>query len=129
LQIIAFVTLLVVTVVVPAVAQKPQAALPRVFIDTTFNPPLGGTTRAAHTAAQFSSALTSAAPGDIIILDAGTVYTGNFVVPAKPNPNREWIYIESSALPNLPPAGTRLATRCKQHAEDRYSKRISGDSL
>ena len=109
LQIISFVALLAFTFVVPAVAQKPQAALPRVFIDTSWNPPVGGTTWAAHTAAQFSSYLTMAAPGDTIILDAGTVYTGNFVVPPKANPNGQWIYIESSALSNLPPPGTRVS--------------------
>src|SRR5271169_4550568 len=40
-----------------AAAQEPQAALPNAYIDTTWNPPVGGTTWAAHTAAQFSSAL------------------------------------------------------------------------
>ena len=53
-----------------ATAQKPVAQLPRVYIDTTWNPPVGGTTWPAQTAAQLSSALKAAAPGDTIVLDA-----------------------------------------------------------
>jgi len=91
-----------------APAQKPVAQLPQVYIDTTWNPPVGGTTWAAHTAAQLSSALSSAVPGDIIVLDAGATYTGNFQLPAKVNPSGKWIYIESSAIASLP-AGTRVS--------------------
>jgi len=69
---------------------------------------VGGTTWAAHTAAQLSSALSSAVPGDIIVLDAGATYTGNFQLPAKVNPSGKWIYIESSAIASLP-AGTRVS--------------------
>ena len=100
---------LVTSLVTVANAQKPQAALPRVRIDTTWNPPPGGTTWAAHNASQLSSALSSAAPGDIIVLDAGTVYSGYFVLPAKSNPNKRWIYIETSAYARLPSPGTRVA--------------------
>jgi hypothetical protein len=93
-----------------SLAQKPQAALPNVYIDTTWNPPLGGTTWAAHTAAELSNALYSSAPGDIIVLDAGTTYTGNFDLPAKSNPGNQWIYIVSSAIANLP-AGHRVSPK------------------
>ena len=70
--------LLVCTLTAAAPAQKPVAQLPQVYIDTTWNPPVGGTTWAAHTSAQFSSALSSSAPGDTILLDAGMTYSGNF---------------------------------------------------
>ena len=88
-------------------AQKPQAQLPNVYIDTTWNPPTG-TTWAAHTPAQLTSALNSSQPGDTIVLDAGATYTGYFQLPVKSNPNNKWIYIISSALANLP-AGTRVS--------------------
>jgi hypothetical protein len=91
-----------------AAAQKPIAALPQVYIDTTWNPPVGGTTWAAHTAAQFTSALTASVPGDVIVLDAGVTYTGSFRIPAKVNPNQNWIYVVSSNLVNLP-ASTRVS--------------------
>jgi hypothetical protein len=84
------------------------AQLPQTWIDTTWNPPTGGTTWAAHTPAQLSNAITNSAPGDIIVLDAGVTYVGYFQLPAKSNPNNKWIYIMSSALANLP-AGTRVS--------------------
>jgi hypothetical protein len=90
-------------------AQQPIPTLPRVYIDTTWNAPTGGTTWRAHTSTDFANALNSALPGDIITLDAGSVYTGNFVLPAKINPNQKWIYIESSALASLPAPGTQVS--------------------
>ena len=91
-----------------AIAQKPAAQLPHTSVDVTWAMPTG-TKWPAHTAAQFSSALTSAQPGDVIVLDAGVVYTGNFKVPAKNNPNGQWIYIVSSALSSLPAPGTQVS--------------------
>lgn len=91
-----------------AVAQKPVAERPRVYIDTTWSLPVGGTTWAAHTSAQLSSALTYSSPGDIIVLDAGATYIGNFTLPGKPNPSNKWIYIVSSQLANLP-VGVRVS--------------------
>ncbi len=83
-------------------AQKPQAQLPNVYLNTTWNPPTGGTTWAAHTAAQLTTALASSQPGDVIVLDAGATYTGNFYLQPKTNPNNQWIYIMSSAINSLP---------------------------
>jgi hypothetical protein len=87
---------------------KPQAQLPLVYIDTTWNPPTGGTTWAVHTSAQLSTALQNSVPGDTIVLDAGATYNGYFALNAKSNPNNKWIYIMSSAIANLP-VGTRVA--------------------
>ena len=80
-----------------AAAQMPAPEAPRVYVDTTWNPPTG-VTWAAHTSADFRNALTAAQPGDTIVLDAGVTYPGYFTVPAKVNPNGKWIYIMSSAL-------------------------------
>jgi hypothetical protein len=91
-----------------AVAQMPVAQLPQVSIDTTYNLPTGGTTWAAHNPAQLTSALKTAQPGDIIVLDAGVTYSGYFQLSAKSNPNNQWIYIVSSAIANLP-AGRRVS--------------------
>ncbi len=87
--------------------QKPVAQLPQTYIDTTFNLPTGVTWQ-AHTVTTFKSALTSANPGDTIVLDAGVTYQGNFTLPKKNNPNHLWIYIVGSALSNLPTPGTRV---------------------
>lgn len=92
----------------PAWAQKPVAELPRVHIDTAWKEPAGGKTWQAHTAEEFSNALAKSAPGDVIVLDAGATYVGNFALPAKDNPEKKWIYVESSALAKLP-AGKRVS--------------------
>ena len=91
-----------------AIAQKPVAQLPQARVDTTWSVP-SGQTWAAHDAAGFRNALNSANPGDVIVLDAGTVYKGNFKVPAKSNLSGQWIYIVSSNLSSLPASGTRVS--------------------
>lgn len=88
-------------------AQRPVPQLPRLYIDTTYNQPTG-TTWNAHTSTDFKNALKSSNPGDVIVLDAGVTYSGNFTLPAKANPNQQWIYIISSGLGNLPAPGTRV---------------------
>src|SRR5437868_3186742 len=90
-----------------ALAQMPVPQLPQVYIDTTFNLPTG-TTWNAHTAAAFKTILTSANPGDVIVLDAGVQYTGNFTLPAKTNADHKWIYIVSSALGKFHAPGWRV---------------------
>jgi hypothetical protein len=55
------------------------------------------------------SALNTSQPGDTILLDGGVTYSGNFQIPAKGNANKKWIYIQSTALGKLPPAGTRVS--------------------
>ena len=95
--------------VIAASAQKPLAELPRVYIDTTWNEPSGGKTWRVHTSADLSNALAKSAPGDVIVLDAGVTYAGNFKVPSKLNPNKRWIYVISSAYSSLPKPGIRVA--------------------
>ena len=56
-----------------------------------------------------SSAIAYSTPGDVIVLDAGTTYSGNFQLPAKINPNNKWIYVQTSAYSSLPSPGTRVA--------------------
>jgi hypothetical protein len=92
-----------------AVAQKPVAELPRVKVDTTWSQPTGGKSWKAHNAEEFTNSLTKSAPGDVIVLDAGVIYSGNFIMPAKSNPNKKWIYVTSSAYDQLPPPGTRVS--------------------
>ncbi len=87
----------------------PAPALPQVYIDTTFNQPVSGQTWRPHTATDLKSALISAMPGDVIVLDAGVTYTGNFTLPQKSNLHHQWIYIISSALNKLHGPGTRVA--------------------
>lgn len=57
--------------------------LPPVLVDTTYALPTGGTTHTPANSAAFAAALTAAALGDVIVLAAGTTYTGPFVLPDK----------------------------------------------
>ncbi len=92
---------------VAAVAQQPVPSSPQKTVDTTFAEPAGGKRWLPKTAADLTAALNSSLPGDVIVLPAGTTFSGNFVLAAKPNPLKKWIYIESSALGALA-AGARV---------------------
>jgi hypothetical protein len=86
----------------PAVA---DAELPRLSVDTSFAEP-GGSVIQVPGGGDLQAALDGAAPGDVIELPAGAVFTGNFLLPAKSGAG--WIYLQSSALGSLPPPGTRV---------------------
>ena len=93
----------------PSVAQTapvPTAILPnppQVWLDTAYAAP-GGQQINVPAGGDFQAALDAANPGDMIILQAGATYSGTFTLRNKPGTG--WIYIQSSALANLPPQGT-----------------------
>jgi hypothetical protein len=90
--------------VAAATAADPEP--PRVLLDTTYVPPTGRTIP-ARTAGDFHAALKAAQPGDVISLQAGVTFTGNFTLPVKPG--QGWIIIRSSTPDaSLPPPGTRI---------------------
>jgi hypothetical protein len=68
--------------------------LPQLFVDTTYTPPAGNTI-AVGPGGDFQSALNAAVAGDVITLNAGSTYTGNFVLPSKIGSS--YIHIRSSA--------------------------------
>jgi hypothetical protein len=83
-----------------------EPELPRVFIDTTYVQPLAAPTF-VPAGADLQAALDAAQPGDVLALQAGATFTGNFSLPAKPGAG--WITIRSSAPDSsLPPPGTRI---------------------
>jgi hypothetical protein len=86
------------------IARDPR--LPRVLIDTRYVPPTG-TTRTVAAGGNLQAVLDAAQPGDIILLEAGASFVGNFTLPAKTGSG--WIVIRSStADANLPAAETRI---------------------
>lgn len=93
--------LLLFLAAIPAVAQMlmPAPELPRVYIDTHWAPPTGGKTFHPHNSGELQRALDDSNPGDIIVLDAGSTYSGSFSAPAKSNPEHKWIYVQGSELP------------------------------
>jgi hypothetical protein len=91
-------------------AEAPRASrdpeLPRAFVDTRYVAPTGNTIT-VRAGGNVQSALDAARPGDVILLEAGATFVGNFTLPAKAGAG--WITLRSStADANLPPEGTRI---------------------
>jgi hypothetical protein len=84
-------------------------ALPAVQLDTTYPQATGRTipVRGAGGATALQAAFNQAAPGDVIVLEAGAQFVGNFTLPAKPDASGKWLIVRSSAEGKLP-AGTRV---------------------
>src|SRR5262249_61701902 len=83
---------------------------PRIYLNTDYTPPTGRTIAVAA-GGDFQGALNQAQPGDVITLEAGATFTGNFTLPNKSESGQsEWIVIRSSTTDsNLPPPGTRIS--------------------
>jgi hypothetical protein len=90
-----------------AVAQSSgEPELPRVFLSTSF-PATSGTLLNVPAGGNLQATLESAQPGDTVVLQAGAVYTGNFILPAKIGDG--WITIRTSDLAGIPVEGTRIS--------------------
>jgi uncharacterized protein (TIGR03437 family) len=84
--------------------------LPRVYLNTTYVPPTGKTINVAA-GDNLQAAIDQANPGDVISLQAGATFTGNFRLKSKPAATQgsPWIIIRSSTPDaNFPSAGTRV---------------------
>ncbi len=97
----------------PVLAQSPgqpapvPPAPPRVFLDTSYTAP-SGRTIAVAAGGDLQAALKAAQPGDVITLEPGAVFAGNFTLPKKAG--NGWIVIRSGAPDaKLPATGTRVA--------------------
>jgi hypothetical protein len=86
------------------------AELPRVYVKSALaDTPAPGKSILVKDAGELRSALDKAACGDTIRLQAGTEFTGNFKLPAKPCDDGHWIIVRTSAADSdLPAEGTRL---------------------
>lgn len=82
--------------------------LPQIFIQTSFNLPVGGQHFSVNTSAAFQMALNTANLGDIIELQSGITFTGPFTLPNKTS-GMGWIYIISSAYTSLPAPCVRVS--------------------
>ncbi len=78
--------------------------LPKTVVDTRLIAPTGKTI-AVPAGGSFQQALDQAQPGDVITLQAGATYTGNFILRAKTGTG--WITIKSSSTA-IPSPGTRV---------------------
>jgi hypothetical protein len=86
------------------------AELPREYATSSLkDTPAPGKTWMVRAGQSLDQALASASCGDIVQLQAGATFSGNFVMPAKPCDDSHWIIIRTNALDSsLPPEGTRL---------------------
>ena len=83
-----------------------EPELPRILLSTSY-PATAGAVINVPAGGNFQAALDTAQPGDTIVLQAGAVFTGNFVLPGKTG--SEWIIIRTSNLAGVPIEGTRVA--------------------
>ena len=71
--------------------------------------PTSAATLRVSAGGSLQTALNAAKPGDIILLQAGATFTGNYILPAKSGTS--YIIVRSSASDTqLPPAGVRITT-------------------
>jgi hypothetical protein len=96
--------------VLPARAQSPTHPVPpnppRVFLDTSYARP-SGRTIAVAAGGDLQAALKAAQAGDVITLEPGATFLGNFTLPKKTG--SAWIVVRSAASDDkLPAAGVRL---------------------
>src|SRR5499426_1026316 len=85
----------------PATLPPGEPEPPRVFLDTTYVAPAGKTVNVGA-GGDVQAAIDQAQPGDVIRLQAGATFTGNFRLPNKSG--SDWVIIRSSAADaDLPP--------------------------
>jgi hypothetical protein len=90
------------------------ATLPEVCFNTAMaNTPANGAMVNVSTTAQLKlalAALSTLTCGERIILTAGMVYSGNFLIPQVVCPTGNWIYLQSSMVSSLPAESARYTT-------------------
>jgi len=86
------------------------AELPRAHVKSSLtDTPAPGKVRNVKASDDLQHALNDAACGDTLKLEAGGVFSGHFVLPAKPCDDAHWIILRTNAPDSaLPPEGTRL---------------------
>ena len=118
-----FVLLCTVVFSLAAFAQAPPVPEPpKSFIDTTYQRPSGKEIK-VHNGDDLQAAIDAAQPGNILVLDAGATFTGNFMFP--PKAGEGWIYVESAAVDSIAAAGKRV----DPSAANRMAKIQSRNSL
>ncbi len=87
------------------VAAAPQ--LPLTYVNTDYVAPTGQRI-VVNAGGDFQAAINAAQPGDVIELEAGATFVGNFILKAKPGSG--WITIRTTAPDwRLPPLGQRIS--------------------
>src|SRR5947209_8970196 len=87
------------------------AELPRVYVNSSMAAtPAPGARKLVAAGANLQQAINNAHCGDTLLLQAGSTFTGNYSLPAKPCDDQHWIVIRTSAPDSsLPPEGKRIS--------------------
>jgi hypothetical protein len=101
---------------VAARAYAVDPALPRVFLNTAYAPPIGKTIT-VNSGGNLQTAINNALPGDTILLQAGATFSGNFTLPNKSGTS--WIYIRTatSDATFVPPGKRATPTEARMMAK------------
>lgn len=89
-------------------AELPRATVPSAMSDT----PAPGSVITVNAGGDLKAALNSAHCGDVIELQAGATFPGQFIVPAKNCDDSHWVIIRTSAPDSALPAEGQRATPC-----------------
>jgi hypothetical protein len=79
--------------------------MPRVLLDSSMPVQSGGTIRNVEAGQDLQGVFNAAIPGDTIVLRAGAVFTGHFIIPTKAQ-NGKWLIVTTSN--GLPAPGSRV---------------------
>jgi hypothetical protein len=89
-------------------AELPRVTVPSAMSDT----PAPGAVINVNAGGNLQSALNNAQCGDVIELQAGATFSGQFIVPAKNCDINHWIFIRTSSPDSALPAEGQRATPC-----------------
>ena len=82
-----------------------SATLPQTTVSTTFGSPTGKTIT-VKAGGSLQSAINAAVPGDVIVLQAGATFVGNYTLPKKSGTG--WVTIRTSTSDSYLPVGRRV---------------------
>ncbi len=104
---VALLALLALSYRPPFAQPVPPLAAPPIASPEDSHPPAAGRTIFVRSGEDLQAAIDEARAGDILALEAGASFVGNFILPHKSG--ADWIVIRSAAQNSLPPAGSRVA--------------------
>ena len=101
--------------------------LPRLYVQTVYELPTGGTTWRVPEEYTLQQAIDQAELGDVIVVQAGAVLSGPFTLRQKTGEG--WIYIVSSDIAHLPLPGNRVSPADAAHMPRLESSNNGGEHI
>lgn len=94
----------------PLTGTETKATLPQVYVDTRLPaaPAPGGRIISVAAGGNLQAALNTALPGDVIEIENGATFNGNFTLPNKNSTSTNWITIRPANMSGMPAEGSRM---------------------